>query len=233
VDSEDTVYFEENVWYHGEVNIWKEKDGFLEHINENGITTFFFFHGSNVNSTDKKVFLRKNMEVRFKVKRGEDGKNDSAINVETRDGKPLNFHAKHGANDVYDREILDDGRFFKGTVKFFNHNRSHGHIEAAQGELQSVGFTIGDIGPVYFKEIDIDAADFPVKIDQGDKVQFQIFTSSQGWGGMNVQMANGEQMPQFTEEDRKPKRKKASKDRRQRKRKNAKQDNNTTDNKQE
>jgi len=207
VDSEHVdIHFEEGVCYNGEVNLWKRTHGFLKHVNENDVSTSFFFHCSNVNSSDKRVLLRKNMAVRFKVQRGEDGKKDSAVDVESRNGLPLNFHAKHGPKDTYDREIQYDGRFFNGTVKFFSRKRSYGRIEAVQEELESVGAPIEEIGLVYFKEIDIDAADFPVKIDRGDEVRFQMFNSSRGWGGMNVQMQNGEQMPMFTEEDREAKR---------------------------
>jgi len=75
VDSEHVdIHFEEGVCYNGEVNLWKRTHGFLKHVNENDVSTSFFFHCSNVNSTDKRVLLRKNMAVRFKVQRGEDGK---------------------------------------------------------------------------------------------------------------------------------------------------------------
>jgi len=62
-------------------------------------------------------------------------KKDSAVEVECRNGLPLNFHAKHGPKDTYDREIQYDGRFFNGTVKFFSRKRSYGRIEAVQEEL--------------------------------------------------------------------------------------------------
>ncbi len=49
------LYFEDGVCYNGEVNFWKKTHGFLKHVNENNVSTSFFFQVSKVNSTDKKI----------------------------------------------------------------------------------------------------------------------------------------------------------------------------------
>jgi len=203
---DDMSNFEEGIYYEGEISVWKRSHGFLKHIDENGDETSLFFHYSNVNTTDKRCLLRKGMQCRFQVER-EDGKRPSAVNIESRTpGLPLNFHSKHGPNDQYDRKIQFNDMFFSGTVKFFSRKRCYGRIEPNVEELEEVGAPVEEIGLVYFKEIDIDAADYPIKINRDDEVRFQLFNSSRGWGGMNVQQLNGEPMPQFTEEERAEKR---------------------------
>jgi len=197
-----------SVWIKGTIAMWKKTHGFINYGKDDGER--IFCHQANVITSDKKVLLRRGMEVRFLIADG-DAKDDRtcAVEVSARDGSPLSFHKKHGANDTYDREIEFEGEVFKGTVKFFSRFRSYGRIsvnEETVQRLNDLGCTEKDATDLYFKENDLNIVAYPAKINRGDEVCFQIFNSSRGWGAMNIKTASGDLIPQFTEEDRAEKR---------------------------
>merc|ERR1739848_114384 len=82
-------------WINGVVALWKRSHGFIRFEEEDKESKRIFFHKSNVSTEDKKVHLRRGTEVRFHIESLDDGKTN-AVDVQTRDGGPLNFHMKHG-----------------------------------------------------------------------------------------------------------------------------------------
>jgi len=204
IESEDTL----SGWYEGVVSIWKRTHGFIKYVDSTGEDASTFFHSSAVYTNDKRAYLRKGMAVRFRIQSPVDEKSFAAM-VEGVSGSALDFHAKHGEHDSYDRTIQCNGHWFTGSITFYSRKRMYGRIMTEAAEFKARGISDADIeviGDCYFKEVDIDCVDYPIKIDRDTDVRYQLFNSSRGWGAMNVQLANGNPFPQFTEEDRAAKR---------------------------
>jgi len=195
-----------NEWFEGRIEAWKGGYGFVACEDEEGKTHKYFLHESNVETSDNKVFLRKGMGVQFQIVRKDNETKDAAVNVRALDGGPLTFHAKQGATDKYDREILFDGQYFEGEIAFYRRQRGFGRIRAVEGTLADAGAPEEEIGLVYFKESDLCCEGYPTKIDQGDLVRFQLFESTLGYGATMIQLQNGDCFPIFTEEMREEKR---------------------------
>jgi len=193
-------------WIEGVVAMWKKTHGFINYGEDNKERVFV--HKTSVVTDDKKVLLRRGMECRFKLAEGEDDR-IHAVEVSARDGSPLAFHQKHGEQDSYDREIQFDGEVFKGAVKFFSRFRAYGRIRVSAEALErllELGVEEKDCSDLYFKENDLNIIAYPAKINRADEVSFQIFNSTRGWGAMNIKTADGDLIPQFTEEERAEKR---------------------------
>jgi len=194
----------------GEVALWKRTHGFLLYKDDEKDVKIFC-HGSQIKTDDKKVLLRRGMECQFKVETLSNGKTN-AIEVQAIGGGPLNFHQKYGEKDTYDRKLLYSDAFFEGEIKFFSRLRGYGRIlmnEEGIEKLKALNVSeeeLENVKDLYFKEVDLDVVDFPAKIDKFDKVQFQVFNSSRGYGGIHIRGENGEPIPIFTKQDREAKR---------------------------
>lgn len=204
IESEDTL----SGWYEGVISIWKRTHGFIKYDDGQKDNASMFFHSSSVYTNDKRAYLRKGMAIRFRIQSPVDEKPFAAM-VEGVNGNALDFHAKHGELDGYDREIMLNGHWFNGNITFYSRKRMYGRIATDAADFKARGLSDADIetiGDCYFKEVDIDCVDYPIKIERNIDVRYQLFNSSRGWGAMNVQLANGNPFPQFTEEDRAAKR---------------------------
>lgn len=206
VDVDETAKVTSTKYEFGVVAMWKKTHGFINYGEDDSERVFV--HKTNVITDDMKVLLRRGMECRFKLAQGDDER-IHAVEVSARDGSPLSFHQKHGEQDNYDREIQFDGEVFKGSVKFFSRFRAYGRIRVnkeALERLTELGISEKDCADLYFKENDLRIVAYPAKINRADRVSFQIFNSSRGWGAMNIKTADGDLIPQFTEEERAEKR---------------------------
>jgi cold shock CspA family protein len=194
----------------GTVALWKRTHGFLSYKEGEDVNRIFV-HQSNVMSDDKMILLRRGIDVKFKIESGKNGKTN-AVEVQGLNGESLNFHQKHGENDTYDREILFNNTSFQGEVNFFSRLRSYGRIQMNEESIEKLKTLdaseedLAAVNDLYFKEVDLDVVDFPAKIDRTDKVSFQIFNSSRGYGAMHIRTESGEPIPIFTQEDREAKR---------------------------
>jgi len=198
---------EENAWITGTILRWKKTHGFLKY-GEGDEEKSLFFHETNVKYTpNKKVTLRPGMQIKFHYQKGAtETDKPSAVDVCARDGGLLDFHKIFGDTDQYDRIIQFDEKWFTGRVKFFDRVRGYGRIRITQfDELDEVNAPKSEIGPeVYFKEVDLDAEGFPVKIRSGNPVKFKLYNSEKfGWGAQTVQFGNGEKFKQQSELDQK------------------------------
>lgn len=185
-------------WHIGKVVDWKHTYGFVEET-ENAVR--YFIHNSDVMTSDRHVFLRRGMQIRFKAAIRRKTGEKRAIFVQAVDGELLSYFKKQGDSDPWSREIVESPTLFFGVVSRFFFKRGFGWIrpdkkfrahdfgEALAPERKR---ECANILRLYVAREDIESVDFPPALRQGQRVSFKLYLDRRGLGACCVVNENGD-----------------------------------------
>lgn len=188
-------------WRTGKVVDWKHTYGFVE---ESETGERHFIHNSDIETADRHVFLRKGMQLRYYPAMRKSTGEKRAIKVQALDGSLLTYFAKQGETDPWSRVVIEPHVTFSGVVnRFFfkrgfgwirpnNKFRSHDFGDGVSAQLKSDIGQIANVGRLYVAREDIQSADFPPALRQGQKVTFNLYKDKRGVGACNVCNEHGE-----------------------------------------
>jgi len=144
-----------------------------------------FVHWSEIVSDESWPALQNGAEVQFVLNEKDDKGKRSASKVTKVGGGKL--------ENKPDERDIDEETIYTGTVKFFDGRKGFGFITPDE-EIEYGGqtATTSDDGGVYVAREDlITVEDSAASLNDGTKVQFQVYTGKNGLGACMVQNEDG------------------------------------------
>lgn len=185
----------------GTVAIWKGTYGFISVGDATKLR--LFCHKDDIDTSDRRGCLRKNMDVRCKVceyTSGDKVGQKFAQQVQCRDGTKISWFKNCGENDTWQREILEPRTVYEGTVQFFNFRKKYGLIKPSEPIIVGEGDDRVEVSDaagekkdcVYVGWHDIITDDTPPGLTKGMKVQFSLYKDDKGLGCFDVALPGGQ-----------------------------------------